>query len=194
MSDSIKAVPSLIFEGDKRNITALFIQVRGVDENEREKLLGYILKNIYLNGAILSKSPEKTFLALFNVGDIQNNHELIAVNTALTIQNEIKNIKSLKIGFGINSGEAIVSPVERAVIKYTCLGNLINLTKKLSAKSENNVLFTKDVYDKVSANLKADEVKYLFNDFNMKIYSLSRLIDREKYDEYIKEFISRMKI
>ncbi len=194
MSDSIKAVPSLIFEGDKRNITALFIQVRNVDENEREKLLGSILKNIYLNRAVLSKSPEKTFLALFNVEGIQSNHELIAVNTALAIQNEIKNIKSLKIGFGINSGRAIVSPVEETIIKYTCIGNFINLTKKLSTKSENNVLFTKDIYDKVSTNLKADEVKDLFNYFNMKVYSLSRLIDREKYTEYTKDFMSRMRI
>lgn len=192
--DSVTAVPSLVLDGNKRNITSLYIRIIEVAENEKEKLLTSISKILYFNKAVLGKSSEGTFLALFNVSCRQPNHELVAVKTALAIQDATKNIKSLKLGFGINKGKAIVSDVENGVINYTCLGNLVNIAKKLSFKSKDNVLFTQELYDKISPNLRANEMSEFFSDFNMKIYSLSRIIDRERYDAYVRDFMHRMKI
>jgi len=192
--EEIIAVPSPIVNGNEKDISALYIKINEVNELGEEKVLKAIKDNLYLSRAIISRSPEGTFLALFNLNHVQNNHELTAVKTALAIQNDVRNVKSLSIGFGINSGKAIVSDIKKGMINYTCFGNLVNIAKKLSINSKHNVLFTQNIHSKISNNLKAEEVKELFDYFNMKIYSLSKVIDRERYDNYVKEFMNRMKI
>ena len=193
-NEEIIAVPSLVLSGNEREISALYIKIIEVSDIESGKVLSEITKNISMNNGIISKSPDGTFLALFNLNNRKSNHEMAAIKTALAIQNDTKNIKSLSIGFGINNGRAIVSDAKNGVINYTCLGNLVNIAKKLSAKSKQNVLFTQNVHSKISNNLKAEEIKEFFDDFNMKIYSLSGVIDRERYDKYVREFMQRMKI
>ena len=182
--DEIVAVPSLTFDGNEREVSALHIKIKSVNDIEKERIITSIRKNIYFNGAVLSKCTEGAFLAFFNINKRQNNHELLAVKTALGIQNDNKNLKSLIIGFGINSGRVIASDAEKGIIKYTCFGNFVNLSKKLCFRSEHNILFTQNIYLKIFSNIKSDELKWLSDDLNMKIYSLSESIDREKYNNY----------
>ena len=192
--EEITAVPSLIIDGDEKEVSALYIRVRQVDELEKERVFKAISENLYLNRAVVSRSQEGAFLAFFNLNKRQNNHEMLAVKTALDIQRGIRNVKSLDIGFGINTGRAIASNAINGVINYTCLGNFVNIAKKLSSRSKQKILFTQSVHSKISNNLKAEEINELFDDFNIKIYSLSKIVDRERYNRYVKEFMNRMNI
>ncbi|MEK6820400.1 MAG: hypothetical protein AABX71_01695, partial [Nanoarchaeota archaeon] len=95
-----------------------------------------------------------------------------------------------KIGYGIalNSGELIVRKDENE-LRFTSIGNTINLAKKIAELSDSEVLLSEPIQQRVMAQIKADkEVREGVN-----VYSIKRVVDRDKYREFISDFMNRMK-
>jgi len=188
----IRAIPALILEGNKQDITALFIHIKRADKEEKEKLLEVVAKQVYLRKAVLSQSEPDSILALFNLPAKQYRHELEAVKTAEEIKKETKDFKSLIMGIGLHTGRALISPVKNDVVHYTCLGDAVDLAKRLALKSD-EVALSKAIYDKIGGQIKAKLSEKLSQSFGIPIYTLIKISEREKYEPYIREFVKKLK-
>lgn len=188
----IRAVPALVLAGNKQDITALFIHIKKAEKEEKEKLLEIIAKKVYLHKAILSQSKPGSVLALFNVPKKQYRHELEAIKTAEEIKKETKELGSLIIGIGLHTGRAIVSAVKEGVMRYTCLGDAVDLAKKLALKSD-EIALSKAIYDKVGGQVKTELSKRLSQSFGVPIHTLIKTLEREKYESFIQQFVKRIK-
>jgi len=188
----IRAIPTLVLEGDKQDITALFIHIKKANKEEKEKLLEVVAKKVYLRKAVLGQSEPGSILALFNLPTKQYRHELEALKVAEEIKKETKDFKSLIMGIGLHTGRAIISPVRNDIVHYTCLGDAVDLAKRLAVKSD-EVALSKAIYDKIGGQIKAKLSEKLSQSFGMPIYTLVKISEREKYEPYIKEFVEKLK-
>lgn len=139
-------------EGDKRELTILFADVRGfttisegLEANElREYINRYLTamsENIRGNRGTLDKYIGDCVMAFWGAPVYLSDHASRAVATALLMQQTTKKLNdefiargwpALKIGIGINTGEVRVgdmgSKVRRA---YTVMGDPVNLASRL---------------------------------------------------------------
>jgi len=188
----IRAIPTLVLEGNKQDITALFIHIKRASKEEKEKLLEVVAKKVYLRKAVLGQSEPGSILALFNLPTKQYRHELEALKVAEEIKKETRDFKSLIMGIGLHTGRAIISPVRNDIVHYTCLGDAVDLAKRLALKSD-EVALSKAIYDKIGGQIKAKLSEKLSQSFGMPIYTLVKISEREKYEPYIKEFVEKLK-
>ncbi len=157
--------------GTRKYITALFIDVRGFttmsETLEPEEVMSII--NEYLSMAtecifkyhgLLDKYTGDGLMALFNVPYDVENHELLAVKSALEIQEKSIKIqeallekygKDVKIGIGINCGDAIIGNIGSVRrMDYTAIGDTINTAARLESNAKGGqVLISEEVYKKI---------------------------------------------
>lgn len=191
--EDIKAIQSVILDdGVEQDTTVLFIDVKSVGNLEKERLLRLIAKTVYVHRGLIGSSTEGTFSILFNVLEKQTDHEYKAMRSALDIQEGAKRFKSLKLGFGINSGKIIVSPIKNNAIHYMCLKDLVSIAKKLSSKSQSNILISKNIYNKVGSIVKVQYDRDLTKEIGTDVYLLSKILDNSKYSSYLQRFIGKM--
>lgn len=190
-NQEIKAVSALVLAGSKQDMTALFIQIKRVSKSEKEKLLEIIAKKIYLHKAVLSQSKPGSILALFNVPAKQYRQELEAIKAAEEIKKEAEGLKSLIMGIGLHTGKAIISAVEKGVMRYTCLGDVVDLAKRLASKSD-EIALSKAIYDKTEGQIKAKLSEELTQNLGMPIHILIKTLERERYEPYIQQFVKKL--
>lgn len=187
-----RAVPALVLTGGKQDITTLFIHIKRVEKEEKEKLLKIIAKKVFLHKAILSQSKPGSILALFNVPKKQYRHELEAIKTAEEIKKDTEGLRSLVMGIGLHTGRAIISPVKDSIMHYTCLGDAVELAKRLALKSD-EIALSKAICDRVGSQIKVKFSETLSQNLGVPVHTLIKTVEREKYEPFIRQFVEKLK-
>tara|TARA_R110000824_G_scaffold65112_2_gene169869 strand:+ start:5632 stop:7395 length:1764 start_codon:yes stop_codon:yes gene_type:complete len=147
--------------GEKRFATYLFTDVRGftsMSESLEPEKVTYIMNKaltaqqsaVQKHGGMVDKYIGDAMMAIFNAPLDMINHPKIAVNCALDIIQNMKELsKELKeeglppvaIGIGINTGDAIIGNMgSNARFDYTAIGDAVNTAARLeSATKERQV-------------------------------------------------------
>ncbi|MCX7793527.1 MAG: adenylate/guanylate cyclase domain-containing protein [Thermodesulfovibrionales bacterium] len=148
----IKNPDAMKLGGEKRVITVLFSDIRDFtaisEALEPERLVG--LLNKYLdpmtrivlkNGGMLDKYIGDAIMAIYNVPLELPQHAKKAVYTALEMIRELRVLNErlknegypeLRIGIGINTGEAIIGNMGTDIrFDYTAVGDTVNLASRL---------------------------------------------------------------
>ena len=73
-------------------------------------------------------------------------------------------------------------------MKFTALGNFIVVVKRLAESSDRQVLVTKDSYERGISEIKVEKKAVAGGD----IYELRRVVDKEKNQKFIGEFLKRI--
>ena len=188
--EEIKAIPSLVLRGRKQSVTALAILMRHTDEKQKKELLKIIAEKIYLHRAVLSEGKPGVIVALFNVPVKQFRHELEAIKTAVEIMSEAKR-KFINVGIGINSGKAVVSDEKDKIVNYTCMGDVVTLARKLSAKAKSKILISEFVQRITDQNIRGDKEEDVSDEVGQSIYSINKVNEREKYKDYVNSVLRR---
>lgn len=190
VKDIKQAEHSLVLSGKKEeaSIMALKIKNPGAMKNKIaaesiEKVADKISRHkgsLYKAGdnliGIFTPSLTKTF-----------RNDLTSVKVASEIASHLnehnrKFKEKIDFGIGIHSGDIAVK-LENEKLKFTSLGNTINLAKRISEKAENDVLLSKESSSKVSGEVKTEKS----GDY----YSIKRIVDREQHKNFIDSFLKR---
>ena len=147
--------------GEKRTCTFLFTDLRGftaLSESVSPEEVTYIMNKVLTaqqiavqkHGGMVDKYIGDAMMAIFNAPLDLHNHSKVAVECALDIIENIKQVNlelkkeglpDIAIGMGINSGEAIIGNMgSESRFDYTAIGDAVNTAARLeSATKERGV-------------------------------------------------------
>ena len=141
-------------ESSRRLITVLFSDIRGftaiaeklAPEDVAEMLREYLSEMtevVFAHGGTVDKYVGDCVMALYNAPFADPDHAVQAVRTALEFQErtlalsarwEARFGASIRIGVGINTGEAVVGTLgSRQRLEYTAIGDTVNLAARLES-------------------------------------------------------------
>lgn len=160
------------FEGIKKEITIMFIDIRGftsmsekLEPEDVVKILNRYLdictQSIFEHNGTLDKFIGDATMAVFNAPLDIKDHELCAVKCALQIRSKMNEISEdfkseygydIKPGIGINTGFAVVGNIGcKTRMDYTAIGDAVNTAARLESNAlADQILISNATYQKVA--------------------------------------------
>jgi class 3 adenylate cyclase len=189
--------------GEKENVTILFSDIEGFtsisENNDTQEVVTALNEyfDIYVqcleeNGATVDKFIGDAVMAFWNAPSKVDNHEFVAVKTAMEIVKEIDTLNQkwksegkkfiFKTRIGINSGEVIVGNIGSTNrINYTVTGDPVNLASRLEMANKQyntKILVGENVYNKTKESIDynyIDTVKVKGKEVYVKVYQPVKL-------------------
>jgi len=170
LSQIIEQKQKLQLGGSKHIVTLFFSDIRGfttisesLDPQKLVSLLNEYLtemtKIILNNKGTLDKFIGDAIMAFWNAPLPEKNHAEIACTTALQQLSVLKKLQEkwkkkklpiIKIGIGINTGEAVIGNMgSQDRFDYTAMGDSVNLTSRLEGLTKNydsNIIISESTY------------------------------------------------
>ena len=162
----------LMLRGEVRNVTVLFLDVRGftgiseqLSPGEVVALLNeyfdVVVDRVNAHGGTVNKFIGDAAMCIWGAPVSVPHPEREAVACALQIQaaaarlsadRRRRGLTSVGFGIGINSGEAVAGNLGAARrLEYTVIGDAVNVAQRLEAQAQaHEVLISQAVYEKVS--------------------------------------------
>tara|TARA_R110000751_G_scaffold271064_2_gene370837 strand:+ start:29 stop:868 length:840 start_codon:yes stop_codon:yes gene_type:complete len=186
----------LVLGGEKKYATFLFTDVRGftnMSETLPPEQVTYIMNKaltaqqtaVQKNGGMVDKYIGDAMMAIFNAPLDQEEHETKAVQTALDIQKNMKDLNTefaqeglpeITIGIGIHSGDAVIGNMGSATrFDYTAIGDAVNTAARLESATkqyEVDLLIGSTTADKADYLLKyVNEISVKGKDKGIEVYT-----------------------
>lgn len=189
--------------GEKEYVTVLFSDIEGFtsisENNDTQEVVTSLNQyfDIYVHcleesGATVDKFIGDAVMTFWNAPNKVENHEFIAVKTAIEIVKEIDALNQrwktegkkfiFKTRIGINSGEVIVGNIGSTNrINYTVTGDAVNLASRLEAANKQYntiILVSESVYNKTKESIDynyIDTVKVKGKEIYVKVYQPIKL-------------------
>jgi class 3 adenylate cyclase len=176
--------PSLL-AGRTAHIAALFVDIRGFTSycatNPPDKILDFLNRfyeevadAIKRNGGLINKYLGDAVFAIFGAPDDMQEPEVRALQACIDVLTGVDRAYDefadsfeidLKIGIGIDSGDALVGNVGSTDrIEYTALGDVVNMAsryEKLKKRSETRLLFSDPVRSAIDGRITDYEIRSL---------------------------------
>jgi adenylate cyclase len=157
-----KGSANLALGGEKKKVAVLFCDIRGftpmAEREPVETVVGLLNEYfsamsevIFSNQGTLDKFIGDAVMAIYGAPLELANSSFQAVKTALEMKEKLaelnqkwkkENKPQLEVGFGINTGEAIVGNIgsERRM-EYTAIGDMVNVASRIEGETEHNQIF-----------------------------------------------------
>ncbi len=195
---------SLVLQGEKREISVLFSDIRGfttISEGmEPEQLvlllndyLGPMTEIIMHNSGTLDKYIGDAVMALYNAPLDILYHADCAAESAILMQKSLQELneiflnvynRKIKIGIGIHSGFAVVGNMGSSRrFNYTAMGDTVNIASRLEGRTKYykvDIIISKGTHDQLSNRYlrrQLDRIKVKGKNLPVDIYQL--FIDSE---------------
>lgn len=166
------------FEGEKKDITVMFVDIRGftslsdtMDAKEIVRILNQyieiVIEAMEPYGGIIDKFIGDGVMITFNTLESQPDHQIRAVMSAISIKEKIKewlkaNRKGRRdlfaIGIGISSGLCMVGNMgARDKKSFTAIGATVNMAARLESRARggNSIIMSETVYSAVKDTVEA---------------------------------------
>ncbi|TAN31978.1 adenylate/guanylate cyclase domain-containing protein [bacterium] len=175
-----RGVEDIMRGGERRDITLLFVDVRGFTSMSESMAAGDVVNLVqmyldHLSGIIFSwdgtvdKYVGDEIVAFWNAPRLQENHALLAVRCAYDLINRApelqqrllaKGLPPIRWGIGINTGPAVVGNMgSRSRIQYTALGDTVNTAARFCATAPAyHLLIGQPTYDLCQDHIAVDTV------------------------------------
>jgi adenylate cyclase len=173
-------VDDILRGGERRDITLLFVDVRGFtsmsERMEADDVVSVIQMYLdHLSGTIFTwdgtvdKYVGDEIVAFWNAPRLQENHALLAVRCAYDLINRApelqarllaKGLPPIRWGIGINTGPAVVGNMgSRSRLQYTALGDTVNTAARFCANAPAyHLLIGQPTYDACKDYIAVDMV------------------------------------
>jgi adenylate cyclase len=158
-------------QSQKATVTVLFADIRGftplseaLSPLEVARLLNSYFNEmcqiVFANGGTLDKFIGDCMMVLFNAPVPVDNHEFIAVKTAVEMRARLRQmlpkwreqgIPDFQVGIGVNCGEAVVGSMGTAArMEYTAIGDTVNIASRLCGTAKpDQILISESMHEKV---------------------------------------------
>ncbi len=203
-----KAEPRVVMDGTKQKTSFLVVNAKNLPslknklspvayESLHESFLKQVQSAIERNRGVVHKINDSVLMAVFSPLLKQYRHESAAIKTALEIEKDLNDYNrrlkdKMEFGIGINSGE-IISNLDK-VIQYTSSGNTVAVAKRVADKALQEVLVTREIYDKVSSEIRAERRESLPTSIGaVELYAVKGLLGRDAYKSYVTDVLNRIK-
>lgn len=174
-----------LLKGKTAHITAFFVDIRGFTKyctnSSADDILGFLNRfytivgdAIKEHGGLVNKFLGDSVFAIFGAPDGYVNTEQRAFNACIDVLHRIDEHSNafkldfgidLKIGIGIDSGNALVGNVGSTDhIEYTALGDVVNMAsryEKLNKRFNTRILFSSGVQNAIEGLFDSIELEYL---------------------------------
>ena len=203
-----KAVISLSIQGDKQKATTVCLHIKNLKEIEgtkasAEETLQKIINFAEENKALTYENQNNLYFILAPVKTRTFKNEATALQIAqagqkvLTEHNRLFKQK-IEFGISINNGVIIAKP-EKDSTKFMSMGTFVTKAKKMAGISKEEILFSGEVKDKLTSEIKAEKVKDQEDVFYVKevkkhsaenkkfIENFVRKLEKEKREKEAKE-------
>ncbi len=183
---------SLVIKGEKQEGTVVCLKVKNMLTKVAKENLEKILEEVYNNKGAIYKSGEYIICIFSPLITHSFKNYIPAVKTAAEMSKRINGHNQKfkdKIDFGISvhSG-AIINRIEDNKLKFTSLGNVLVLAKRLSELSKREVLLSTNVHERTISEIKTDKITVEGID----AFTIKRIADTEKNQVFVKDFLGRM--
>jgi len=182
----------LVLKGQKNKAAVLVLKIKNKLSKVSKESLEKAIEPIYEKRGAVYEQGDFIYIIYSPLMTRTFKNEVEAAKAAekikLVLQEHNKKFKDkIDFGIGINSGD-IINKVEDKKLKFTALGNLITNAKRLAESSTEQVLVTKEAYEKGISEIKADkkEIK------GSEVYEVRNVVDKEKNAQFIKGFLDRL--
>ncbi len=183
----------LVLNGQKNKASVLVLKIKNKLSDISKQSLEKSIEPVYEKRGAVYEQGDFIYIIYSPLMTRTFNNEAIAARTAEKIkkvlQEHNKKFKDkIEFGIGINSGD-IINKVENKKLKFTALGNLISNAKKLADSSNEQILITKEAYEKNMTEIKADKKEIQ----GKSVYEVRAVIDRGSNSKFIEGFLERLK-
>jgi len=190
--------------GTKRDITVLFVDVRGftpLSEKTDPETLVQILNeyldltatSIFHQHGTLDKFIGDATMAVFNAPLDLPDHKMAAIRAALEMKRGADSLNkrlqerfglNLHFGIGVNSGPAVVGNIgAKFRMDYTAIGDTVNTSARLESNAkQGEILIGKELYDTLSDRIIAEaagSLKLKGKEQEMQVYRVTGLADEQ---------------
>ncbi len=182
----------LVLKGHRTRAAVIALKIKNKIGNLEKQSLEKAIEHVYQDRGAVYEQGDYIFIIFSPLMTRSYKNEVNAAKAAekilLALKEHNKKFKNkIEFGIGINSGE-IINKVEDKKLKFTALGNLTSVSKRLADSSDEQILVSKEAYQHGIAEIKAEKIKV----GNGEIYELKRVIDHEKNQRFIQGFLERM--
>lgn len=182
----------LVLKGHKNNAAVVAVKIKNkIGSVEKNSLEGAI-EHVYQKKGAVYEQGDFIFIIFSPLMTHTQKNEVEAAKAAekisLALKEHNKKFKDkIDFGIGINSGQ-MINKVEDRKLKFTALGNFIVVAKRLAESSDKQVLVTKESYERGISDIKVEKKSVAGGE----IYELRRVVDKEKNEKFIGDFLKRM--
>ncbi|MFZ2490330.1 MAG: adenylate/guanylate cyclase domain-containing protein [Thermoanaerobaculia bacterium] len=198
--DHVLAHPEMVeLGGERRELTVLFSDIRGFTtiseasepEEVVEMLNEYLTRMVDIllaHGGTLDKFIGDAVMGFWNAPAEEPDHPRLAVACAIEMIAETARLRAmweaegkpaLRIGIGINTGDAVVGNIgSKRVFGYTVIGDTVNLASRLESKNKDyvtEIIVSEFTLAKIGDEFETrylDEVKVKGKELAVKIYEV----------------------
>ena len=172
----------LVLNGQKTNATVIALKIKNKISNVAKQSLERAIESAYGKRGVVYEQGDYLFIIFSTLITRAPKNEI-----RLMLIDHNKRFKDkIKFGIGINSGD-LINKIEDRKLKFTALGSFMITAKKLAEFSDEQVLLTKESYEKGMVEIKASKI-----DFNgLTVYEAKSIVDHEKNQKFINEFLKR---
>jgi adenylate cyclase len=172
---------SLTLGGEKRKVSILFCDIRGfttLTEKEPVETIVSLLNEyfsamsdvIFANNGTLDKFIGDAIMAIYGAPLELKDGAYKCVKTALEMREKLAKLNEkwkaekkpqIQVGYGINTGEAIVGNIgsERRM-EYTAIGDMVNTASRVEGETEGSQIFiTEETFQELGNKVKVNKLK-----------------------------------
>ncbi|MEM4330791.1 MAG: adenylate/guanylate cyclase domain-containing protein [Candidatus Pacearchaeota archaeon] len=187
-AESNEAKSSLVLKGEKEIANVIVFRIKGELDSSLKKKIIKIIKELNKYKAAIEFKEEEiiTIFSPRKTKTTKNDYQAIrySLEVSKAIEEINKKIKNkISIGIGINRGE-IISNIEGNLLNYTAIGNTLQIARKLSSISENEVLISEDVKKELIREVKLEKKEGF--------YKVINVLDREVNSEKLRDILRRV--
>ena len=187
-----QAEQSLVLDGYKTKAAVVALKIKNKIEKNSKQSLEKAIEQVYEKKGAVYEQGDYILIVFSSIVTHSFKNEIEAVKIAQKIssvlrENNRKFKEKIEFGIGINSGD-IINKIEDKKLKFTALGNTIGIVKKLADMSKGEILVSKLAYEAGITSIKAE--KKIVN--NNEIYEVKEIVDKEKNEKFINEFLGRI--
>jgi hypothetical protein len=182
----------LVLKGHKNRVAVVAIKIKNKIGTIEKRSLERAIEHAYEKKGAVYEQGDYIFIIFSPLMTKSSKNEVEAAKAAekisLVLEEHNKKFRD-KIDFGIaiNTGD-IINKIEDKKLKFTVLGNLTSVAKRLASVSDKQILVTKMAYEHGISEIKAEK-----RSINQgEVYELRGIIDYEKNQKFIQGFLKRM--
>ena len=181
VDEMVQKTGSLPLGGEKRKVSILFCDIRGfttlTEKEPVENIVGLLNEYfsamsevIFANKGTLDKFIGDAIMAIYGAPIELKDGAFQAVKTALEMREKLVKLNEkwkaekkpqIQVGYGINTGEAIVGNIgsERRM-EYTAIGDMVNTASRVEGETEGGQIFiTEETFKELGNQVKVNKLK-----------------------------------
>ncbi len=181
VDEMVQKTGELPLGGEKRKVSVLFCDIRGfttlTEKEPVESIVGLLNEYfsamsevIFANKGTLDKFIGDAIMAIYGAPIELKDGAYQAVKTALEMRDKLAKLNEkwkaekkpqIQVGYGINTGEAIVGNIgsERRM-EYTAIGDMVNTASRVEGETEGGQIFiTEETFQELGNKVKVNKLK-----------------------------------